>query len=92
MTIVSKIDTQMKGMLEALALLMHHNLNIMDDGNCNDASPSSEIKNSFSDTDDDSTTHTYCVKVATILVDLSDTEIDDWKENEHQYAEVDVKE
>ena len=33
----------------------------------------------LSDIDDDSTTHAYCTEENTIVMDLSDTETDDWK-------------
>ena len=41
---------------------------------------------------DDSITHAHCAEVKTIAVDLSDIEIDDWKENEFQHVEADAKE
>ena len=81
MNISSKNKTQMKGLLEALALLMSHqlDLNLVSDSNCANESPSPMSNHSLSDIDDDLIMHAHCTEATTIVVDLSDGEIDDWK-------------
>ena len=82
----------MKGMLEELSLLMDPGLNITDDSNYTDVPLSSTSNQILSYACDDSTMHAYCAEETKKVVDLSDWETYDWKENAHQNAKACAKE
>ena len=71
---------------------MCFNRNLVDDGNYINASPSMKSDHILSDTYYDLTTHACYTEATTIVVDLSDTETDNCKQNEYQDVGVDVKE